>query len=188
MVEYFKAFVFIPDLEVILATTPDQFRQFKNVVGITDSSEVFIETPKNVELQSATCDEYKHYNTIKVLVCVTPTSSLIYISDCYTGCISDKALTKESSLLDELPSCSSIMADKGINLFDECNARNIHFIVPPKRQVASQITPSEVSKTSTITKVRILVEQVIRRIKTFKVLVTEMPTLMLENVNDMVLV
>ena len=36
--EYFKAFVFIPDLEVILATTPDRFRQFNNLVGITDCS------------------------------------------------------------------------------------------------------------------------------------------------------
>ena len=66
MAEYFKAFVFIPDLEVILATTPDRFRQFKNLVGIIDCSEVFIETPKNLELQSATWSEYKHHNTIKI--------------------------------------------------------------------------------------------------------------------------
>ena len=38
MGEYFKAFVFIPDLEVILATTPDRFRQFNNLVGIIDCS------------------------------------------------------------------------------------------------------------------------------------------------------
>ena len=49
MAEYFKVFVFIPDLEVILATTPDHFRQFNNL-GIIDCSEVFIETPKNLEL------------------------------------------------------------------------------------------------------------------------------------------
>ena len=33
---YFKAFVFIPDLHVILETTPDRFRQFKKLVSITD--------------------------------------------------------------------------------------------------------------------------------------------------------
>ena len=66
MAEYFKAFVFIPDLEVILATTPDRFRQFKNLVVITDCSEVFTEIPKNLELQSATWSEYKHHNTIKI--------------------------------------------------------------------------------------------------------------------------
>ena len=63
-----------------------------------------------------------------------------HISECYTGHISDKALTKESGFLDELPSYSSIMADKGFNLFDECTARYIHFIVPPGRGGASQMT------------------------------------------------
>ena len=132
MVEYFKVFIFIPDLEVILATTPDHFRQFNNL-GIIDCSEVFIETPKNLELQSATWSEYKHHNTIKFLVCVHPNSSIIYISECYTGRISDKALTRESDFLDKLPSYSSIIADMGLNLFDECTARNIYFIVPPRK-------------------------------------------------------
>ena len=78
------------------------------------------------------------------------------------------------------------MADKGFNLFDECTAINTHFIVPPGRRDALQIT-SEVSK-SAIAKVRSLVEQVNRRIKTVKILATEMPISMLENVNDILLV
>ena len=52
--EYFKAFVFIPDLEVVLTTALDPFRQFKNLVVIIDCSVVFIERPKNLDLQSAT--------------------------------------------------------------------------------------------------------------------------------------
>ena len=44
------------------------------------------------------------------------------------------------------------MADEGFNLFDECTARNIHFIVPPGTRGASQMTPSEVSKTNAIAK------------------------------------
>ena len=57
----------------------------------------------------------------------------------------------------------------------------------PGRRDASQITCSEVSK-SAIAKVRSLVEQVIRRIKTVKILATEMLISMLENVNDILLV
>ena len=41
MAEYFKAFVFIPNLKTVLATSPDRFRCFKNLIGITDSTEVF---------------------------------------------------------------------------------------------------------------------------------------------------
>ena len=50
------------------------------------------------------------------------------------------------------------------------------------------MTPAEVSKTSAIAKVRILVEQIIRRIKTFKILANELPMSMLENVNDIMLI
>ena len=101
------------------------------------------------------------------------TKFIIYISQGYTGRISDKALTKDSGFSDETPPFCSIMADKVFNLFDECAGRNITFILSPGIYGASQMTPAEVNKTSTIAKVRILVEQIIRRIKTFKILVND---------------
>ena len=79
------------------------------------------------------------------------------------------------------------MADKGSNLFDECSGGNITFIVPPGKRDASQMTPAEVSKTTAIPKVRILVEQIVRRIKTFKILANQVSMSMLENVNDMLI-
>lgn len=80
------------------------------------------------------------------------------------------------------------MADKGFNLFDECAARCLYFLVPPGRRGASQMTPAEVSKTSSIAKVRILVDQVIRRLKTFRILATELPISMLGHVDDILIV
>ena len=59
MAEYFRSFVFIPDIETILPTTPKRCRHFENLLGIIDCSEIFIETPENLELQSATWSEYK---------------------------------------------------------------------------------------------------------------------------------
>ena len=77
MAEYFKAFVFIPNLKTVLATYPDRFRCFKNLIGIVDCTEVFIKTPKSLELQRATWSEYKHHNKVKFLACVAPSSSVI---------------------------------------------------------------------------------------------------------------
>ena len=101
------------------------------------------------------------------------TKFIIYVSQGYTGRISDKALTKDSDFSDETPPFCSIMAHKAFNLFDECAGRNITFIVSPGKHGASQMTPAEVNKTSAIAKVRILVEKIIRRIKTFKILVND---------------
>ena len=170
MAEYFKTFVFIPNLETVLATSADRFWYFKNFIGIIDCTEVFIETTKSLELQSATWSEYKHHKTVKFLVCAAPNSSVIYVSENYIGRISDKALTKDSVFLDEISAFCSVMADKGFNLFDECPGRNTTFIVPLGKRGASQMTPAEVSKTSAIAKVKILVDEIIRTIKTFNIL------------------
>ena len=87
-------------------------------------------------------------------------------------------MTKDSGFLDEIPPFCSIMAYKGFNLFDECAGR----IVPPGKRGASQMIPAEVSKTSAIAKVRIFVEQIIRRINIFKILANELPMSMFDNV------
>jgi len=168
MAEYFKNLIFMPDLGSILATSPKRYDKFKNLVGIIDCSEIFIETPKDLELQSVTWSDYKHHNTLKFLICVAPNSAITFISKAYTGRISDKKITVNSGFLDLLPQYSTLMADKGFNLYDECAARALYFCVPPGKRGASQMTPAEVKKTGDIAKVRILVEQVIRRLKTFR--------------------
>ena len=63
------------------------------MIGIIDCTEVFIATPKSLELQSATWSEYKPHNTVKFLVCVAPNPSVIYVSEGYTDSVSDKPLT-----------------------------------------------------------------------------------------------
>ena len=62
------------------------------------------------------------------------------------------------------------------------------FYCTPRKRRCFTDDPSKVSKTSAIDKVRILVEQVIRIIKTFKILTTEMSISILENEDDIVLV
>ena len=81
-----------------------------DLIGIIDCSEIFTETPKNLELQSATWSDYKHHNTLKFLVCVAPNSAITFISKAYTGRISDKAITLKSEFLVIIPRCSSIIA------------------------------------------------------------------------------
>ena len=50
------------------------------------------------------------------------------------------------------------------------------------------MAPAQLNKTSSIAKVRILVEQVIRRMKTFRILSNEIPISLLEHSNDMFIV
>lgn len=67
------------------------------------------------------------------------------------------------------------MADKGFNIYDECAARMISLHIPPGKRGTSQMLPAQLVKTKRIANLRILVEQVIRRMKTYRILKYEMP-------------
>ena len=183
-----ESIIYMPDVDHIRSTLPSQFNSFPKLVSIIDCSEIFIETPKDLELQSATWSEYKHHNTIKFLISITPSSFITFVSEPYTGRISDKAITNECGFLETVPAFSMLMADKGFNLIDECCARNIEFVVPPGKRGTSQMSPYEVKRTSKIAKVRILVEQVIRRVKTFRLISGEVSLSLLPHMKDILIV
>ena len=77
------------------------------------------------------------------------------------------------------------MADKGFNVVDDCATCCIHFIVPSGKRGATQMTLSDVNKILSIAEVRILVEQVIRCLKTFRILATEMPISIIGQIDNM---
>ncbi|KAL5008430.1 hypothetical protein ScPMuIL_014011 [Solemya velum] len=139
--------VYIPDQESLIATKPDRYRHLPGLHSILDCSEVFIETPKDLYLQSATWSDYKHHNTLKFLVCVAPNSSIIFVYKANMGRISDKALTMDCGYLDKVPQYFLLMADKGFNLETECVARSLTLYVPPGKRGLSQMTPDAVRKT-----------------------------------------
>ncbi|XP_047137793.1 uncharacterized protein LOC124814300 [Hydra vulgaris] len=180
--------VYIPDKGNIVNTRPDRFINYKNLHSIMDATEFFIETPKNPDLQKLTWSEYKHHNTIKVLVCIAPNSSIMFLSHCYGGSISDKAITNLSAYLDKVPPHSQIMVDKGFLIKKECDARHIILTMPPGRKGSEQMTPSEIVSTQKVANLRILVEQVIRRLKTFRILAGEYPINMIRCFDDVVTV
>ena len=57
---------------------------------IIDCAEVFIERPKSLLNQASTWSDYKHHNTIKFMVGITPSGDISFLSDCYGGRSSDK--------------------------------------------------------------------------------------------------
>ena len=64
---------------------------------ILDCFEIFIERPNSLTNQACTWSDYKHHNTIKFLVGISPTGFIIFLSDCYGGRASDKFITKDSA-------------------------------------------------------------------------------------------
>ena len=167
--------VFWPSKEHIIATKPPRYKHLSDLRAIIDCLEIFIETPKDLNLQAATWSDYKHHNTGKFLVAVAPNSAITFCSQVFNGRASDKSITKESGFLNHLEPYDMIQADKGFNIQDECAARHVHLHVPPGKRGQAQMSVAATNKSSRIARLRILVEQVIRRIKSYRIIKYTVP-------------
>ena len=89
-----------------------EFRRYleSKVVVIIDCFEVYIETPSNVEARSLTWSSYKHHNTVKFLVGITPQGTVSFLSRTWGGLVSDKYLTEHCGFLDHLLPGHVVMA------------------------------------------------------------------------------
>ena len=59
---------------------------------------------------------YKHHNTVKYLIGITPQGTVSFISKEWDGRVSDKHLTEKSGLLDYLTPEDVILADGGFDI------------------------------------------------------------------------
>lgn len=67
-------FVWWPTKDQIQISLPMCFQnsQYRNCTSIIDCFEIFIERPKNLKARAQTYSQYKHHNTAKFLISITP--------------------------------------------------------------------------------------------------------------------
>ena len=117
------------DVDTVHTLKPKNFKSQK-LHSIADATVRFIKTPKDHLLQRLTWSNYKHHNTLKVLVVIAPSSDIMFISLAYLGSISNKEITKQSGYMDMMEPYTELMVDKGFNTSNECAAKRIDVVVP----------------------------------------------------------
>ena len=103
------------------------------VTVIVDCFEVFIDRPSNLLARAQTFSSYKHHNTAKLLIGITPQGTISFVSDSWRGRTSDKCLTQNCSILGKLLPGDLILADQGFTvqesvLYHEANINIPAFI------------------------------------------------------------
>ena len=94
---HFKEIDWMRTVEQVAGTLPPAFRErYPSTYAIIDGSEIFLETPTDLHLQSFTWSSYKHHNTAKFLIGCTPNGRISFISQLFVGSISDIELTRVS--------------------------------------------------------------------------------------------
>ena len=167
MFSKFKEVSIWPTREQVNATMPATFKDFPTTWIVIDATEIFIEQPSSPAAQQQTFSSYKNH---KVLIGITPSGAISFVSKLYGGSISDCELMIQSGILDLLEPGDSVMADKGFTIADLLAAR-VNLNIPPTK-TQDQLSEKDLITTRRIASVRIHVERAIRRVKSFKILET----------------
>jgi len=150
---------------------PKCFSKYLRTHVIIDCTELKVKKPmaSAPSSQKVTWSDYNSHNTFKLLVGITPSGALGFVSDLYSGAISDRAITIRSGLIEKLEPMDDVMADRGFNLRDLVTKRNATLNIPPFAK-GKQLSTKACTKTRRIAYLRIHVERTIQKMKKFRLL------------------
>lgn len=172
------------DRSTVQENLPKEYMNYPRLRCIIDCTEFFIQRPQDMKNQASTWSDYKHHNTVKCLVAITPQGSIAYISELYAGRSTDRYIVRDSKFLDYINPNDQVMADRGFPISDELMAKHAELVMPPANKGATQMTTKQTKDTKKVANVRIHVERVIRRLKTFRFLVSTLDNKALRHGND----
>ncbi|XP_065671652.1 uncharacterized protein LOC136089529 [Hydra vulgaris] len=154
-----------PERDILRRTMLTCFREFfPKCIVIIDCFEIFIEKPKDLTARAQTFSKYKHHNTVKVLIGITPQGSISFVSEAWGGRVSDVYITENSGILNNLLIGDQVLADRFYNCrfrwFILCRIKTSCFYTR-KVSVISKFSKKEVDWTREIARVRIHFERLI---------------------------
>ena len=108
-----------------------------------------------------------HHNTVKYLIGITPhdQGSVSFISEGWGGRVSDKHLTQNSGLLDNLLPGDTMLADRGFDIKESVGLYCATLVLPAFTKGKKQRSGIDVEQTRSIANVRIHVECVIGNLR-----------------------
>ncbi|XP_064482480.1 uncharacterized protein LOC135395169 [Ornithodoros turicata] len=134
-----------PSKEIVTEFMPASFKDlYPTTRIILDCTELYIETPSDLRVQSDTYSAYKSHNTAKGLIDIAPNGFITFVSNLAPGRISDKALVKQSGLYELLEPGDSVMADRGFLIAEDVAQLNVELNIPPFLNGASQLSVTDV--------------------------------------------
>lgn len=145
------------------------FEDFENLRVVLVCTELMAQRSSNLDVRKKTFSNYKHYDSAKFLVGISPNLTVNFVSRAWGGRATDKKITLSSDgIMNNLKSGDAVMADRGFNIASELKKKGVDLLIPNfKGRDRAQISAEEAKRSEYISKARIHVERVIQRIKTF---------------------
>ena len=168
-----------PEREDLWRTMPQCFQYSfgKKVTVIIDCFEVFVDRPTNLMARAQTFSNYKHHNTAKILIGITPQGTISFVSEAWGGRTSDKFLAENCGILKNLLPGDLILADRGFTVHESVWYYGAQLNIPAFIRGKDQLDPVDIETTRGIANVRIHVERVIGTLRQkYTILQSTLPT------------
>jgi hypothetical protein len=145
----------------------DQFMQeFPEVAAIVDATEQPTQRPQDPEEQKNYYSGKKKRHTLKTQVVVGPDGEIMGHSETVPGAKHDKPLYDDSGVGDRLDEDEAMMGDKGYQGIQKDRLA----VLPDKKPKGGELTDEQKTRNRRISHYRIVVENTICQLKTFRVL------------------
>ena len=109
------------------------------------------------------------------MIGITPQGSIAYVSKLWGGRTSDRHIVSASGFLQHLYPGDQVLADRGFTVEEEILMAGAELVMPPAAKGKAQMTSKDIAKTKRVANVRIHVERVIQKLKTFSILSKVIP-------------
>lgn len=184
-----KGLVRFPSRAVLKQHMPLSFRQKydDNVTIIIDCFEINTESPntKAMVASANVFSNYKKHNTIKVLIGISASGGIIYVSEAFGGRASDKEIVKSSGFLGLIREGDFVMADRGFLIEDLLAPLNASIAYPAFKKKNQQLEPLDAVHSKELSSLRIHVERLIGSLRQkFLILTDIIPITMLQHWNN----
>ena len=175
-----------PSRALVDKTMPDIFKEkYPNTRVIIDCTEIRCQMPSGLLLNSELFSSYKNHVTFKGLVGIAPNGATTFISQLYTGSISDREIVTRSGFLDlKFEDGDAVMADKGFTI-EDLLPLGVSLNIPPFLGENAQMSKEDVITTQQIASVRIHIERAINLIKNYHIWDGEVPLSLIGLLNQM---
>lgn len=167
MYKRMKSLIKWPSREELRKTMPMQFRNSfgTKCAVIIDCFEIFIERPSNLKARAQTWSSYKHHNTVKFLIGITPQGTVSFLSKAWGGRTTDRFVTENCKFLNNILPGDLILADRGFDIKDVVGSMMAECKIPAFTKGKDQLSPLDLESTRKIAHLRIHVERVIGMVR-----------------------
>jgi hypothetical protein len=145
----------------------EQFmEEFTEVAAIVDATEQPTQRPQDAEMQKQYYSGKKKRHTLKTQMVVGPDGEIMDVSETVPGSQHDKKLYDESEVGDQLDEDEAMMGDSGFQGIQKDHKA----VLPDKKPKGGELTDAQKKRNHRISQKRIVVENTIAQVKTFRVL------------------